>query len=128
MQRLYTMFPSGSPGAGLILLRIAVAIHLIGGTKECDITLMSFWMAAFFCSLAALLVLGILTPLIAGLSAMDEFICLLTGGWSLFPLTAIAVICAVALMLLGPGAYSVDARLFGRRIVVLPPARDVDHS
>jgi len=26
-------------------------------------------------------------------------------------------------LLLGPGAYSLDARLFGRRVVVLQPAR-----
>jgi hypothetical protein len=28
---------------------------------------------------------------------------------------------ALALALLGPGAYSVDSRRFGRRLVVLPP-------
>lgn len=29
---------------------------------------------------------------------------------------------AVAVTLLGPGAYSLDARLFGRREVIIPPA------
>ena len=28
---------------------------------------------------------------------------------------------AAALALLGPGAYSIDARVFGRRVIVLPP-------
>jgi hypothetical protein len=28
---------------------------------------------------------------------------------------------ALALALLGPGAYSLDSRRFGRRLVVLPP-------
>ena len=31
---------------------------------------------------------------------------------------------SAALALLGPGAYSVDARLFGRRLVVVPPRKD----
>ena len=30
---------------------------------------------------------------------------------------------AVALALLGPGAYSMDARIFGRRVIDLPPPR-----
>jgi hypothetical protein len=33
---------------------------------------------------------------------------------------------SAALALLGPGAYSVDARLFGRRVLVVPPRRDTD--
>jgi hypothetical protein len=28
---------------------------------------------------------------------------------------------AIALALLGPGAYSIDARIFGRRVIILPP-------
>jgi uncharacterized membrane protein YphA (DoxX/SURF4 family) len=31
------------------------------------------------------------------------------------------IVMAVALALLGPGAFSVDARLFGRREIVIPP-------
>jgi hypothetical protein len=33
---------------------------------------------------------------------------------------------AAALGLLGPGAYSIDARLFGRRVTVLPARSDPD--
>jgi uncharacterized membrane protein YphA (DoxX/SURF4 family) len=31
------------------------------------------------------------------------------------------IITAIALMLLGPGAFSLDGRLFGRREIVIPP-------
>jgi hypothetical protein len=35
-----------------------------------------------------------------------------------------AVLDATAMMFLGPGAYSLDARLFGRKRIVLPPRDD----
>ncbi|HTP34796.1 MAG TPA: hypothetical protein VMJ75_21615 [Candidatus Acidoferrales bacterium] len=45
---------------------------------------------------------------------------------SLFPSrvsTAFVAIVATALALLGPGTFSVDARLFGLREIIIPPAR-----
>lgn len=39
-------------------------------------------------------------------------------GWA--PETAVLALMAGALVLLGPGAYSGDARLFGRREVIIP--------
>lgn len=41
------------------------------------------------------------------------------GGWP--AAVYLASMCA-AIILLGPGAYSVDARLFGRREVYIPPS------
>ena len=35
----------------------------------------------------------------------------------------LAVIAAIAVFLLGPGAFSLDARLFGRREISIPPTR-----
>ncbi len=32
------------------------------------------------------------------------------------------MILAAVIALLGPGAYSLDARLFGRREIIIPPA------
>jgi hypothetical protein len=42
------------------------------------------------------------------------------GFTSLF-LASIVLVDALVLALLGPGAYSLDSYLFGRRMVVLPP-------
>ncbi len=39
-------------------------------------------------------------------------------------LAVLSAIAAVALFLLGPGALSLDARLFGRREISIPPDRD----
>jgi hypothetical protein len=38
------------------------------------------------------------------------------------PTTAFATVIAVALVCLGPGAFSLDARLFGRREIIIPKA------
>jgi uncharacterized membrane protein YphA (DoxX/SURF4 family) len=41
------------------------------------------------------------------------------SGFTAFDLAAMAL----ALILLGPGAFSVDARLFGRREIIIPEGR-----
>lgn len=71
-------------------------------------------------------VLGFLTPLAAGASALaGAAVWLWRPAWAAsFPdmpnFSTIAVM--VAILLLGPGAISLDAHLFGRRKIIIPPA------
>jgi uncharacterized membrane protein YphA (DoxX/SURF4 family) len=47
------------------------------------------------------------------------------SSWSMHDARLVAfgmIITAVALALLGPGAFSLDGRLFGRREIVIPPS------
>jgi uncharacterized membrane protein YphA (DoxX/SURF4 family) len=75
----------------------------------------------------ALLLLGFLTPIAAGIAA----VCLAAIGLSWLPspspdlfatgLTLFLMLAVtVAVSLLGPGAFSLDGHLFGRREIVLP--------
>jgi len=78
---------------------------------------------------AALLTVGFLTPFLSliacGFAVMNLVIAFHAGTY----FYAFAILDALALMLLGPGAYSIDARLFGRKVTVLPPRTDRDrHS
>lgn len=98
MQRLFSSFPDGPPGAGLLILRITVAAGMLLQTGSA--------MALF---VAAPLVAGFMTPAVAAVAAV---IALLYDA----PFVAAT---ALALALLGPGAFSVDARLFGRREIVI---------
>ena len=78
---------------------------------------------------AALLLIGFLTPLAGVVVALEA-----AGiGLSLLPACTrtlfdsyVSVVFAVAILLaivtLGPGAFSVDARLFGRREIIIPPS------
>jgi len=76
-----------------------------------------------------LLLAGLITPIAAGMVGLG----FLGAGFSLFPvpspnlfdarLTAIfAVIMTAAVVFLGPGAFSLDALLFGRREIIIPQA------
>lgn len=117
----------------LLLLRAAVGLSLAlqgiaglaGGNRGA-------W--TWTVSLAALatgvsLLIGFLTPVTGGLAALA----ILGGLLSLLPPAALDLpggapgtiylaVMAIAVLLLGPGAFSIDARLFGRREVVIPRA------
>jgi hypothetical protein len=118
MQRLFSMFPPGWPGLGLVLLRISVAAPMIldaCATPE----EMPGWALGALVLLSATLSVGFLTPMAALLALTVRVVG--PAGWGDEVATCMAILSALALALLGPGAYSIDAYRFGRRVVVLPP-------
>jgi hypothetical protein len=68
---------------------------------------------------ALALYLGLATPLAAVLTCLFQLAGLLAGDQPTVGIGA-SILNSAALALLGPGAYSMDARLFGRREIVLP--------
>ena len=121
LQKLYSAFPSGSPGLGLLLLRGFVALTLIiqvvsyVNSREPGATV---WIVAALAFIsAACLLIGFLTPVIAVITAVGA-IALITSD---FPFSnGSLIVLAAAIALLGPGAFSLDARLFGRREILIP--------
>lgn len=121
MQRLFSTFPEGWPGTGLVFLRAVTAIPLVqfaAGPLLRAVPLgATLQLLAAICS--ALLIVGLWTPIAGVVMALSE-LCLL-----LFPCTGASmrvVLAALgaALAMLGPGAWSVDARLFGRKRIRIP--------
>lgn len=118
MQRLFTMFPAGIPGIALILLRLSVTASLWQPILEGALAPSGLRFFAL-CFISVLLLIGLATPL-AGAMAI---IALMTGFEPSRLHAAISVgivihgVSALSLALIGPGAYSVDARLFGRRVL-----------
>jgi hypothetical protein len=120
--RLFSMFPTGAPGIALLLLRISLAAAVLDGGPSCLGLRPPNLVCLALASLSVLLCLGLLTPIVSMIAFSIElavFFLAGAGEWRFFVL-----VCAtgVALAMLGPGAYSVDAKLFGRHEVVFSPS------
>lgn len=120
MQRLFSMFPHGLPGVGLLLLRAAVALPLFDDMCSYWPSL-TLWIVCAYFLLMTGLVLGIATPVACMIALAVHSAAVESPHLAqnlLNPLTA------VSLALLGPGAFSFDAHLFGRRQIILPSDTD----
>lgn len=76
------------------------------------------WTAVGLALLALLMVAGALTPLACAVGALVEGSYLLYGHGMVVRCDVFALMVTGALGLLGPGAFSVDAKLFGRRRII----------
>jgi uncharacterized membrane protein YphA (DoxX/SURF4 family) len=111
-------------GLGLLLLRTAIGLVTAWQGVRLIATAEGAWLASSAgltaILMAAALIAGLLTPFAAALVAIGVA---LSAARDAAPMMVahdglaqgLMIIDAVSLMLLGPGAFSVDARLFGRR-------------
>jgi uncharacterized membrane protein YphA (DoxX/SURF4 family) len=127
VQRFFSSFPDGRFGAGLLLLRaiaslvgISLVVVRLIGTSPAALDMVTG--AVSIASCLAVLV-GLFTPASATILAV-------TVAWFWFPVHAdvlrlgvpaalMTIAVAVSISLLGPGAFSIDARLFGPREIVI---------
>ena len=126
MQRLYAMFPQGGPGIGLLLLRIAVAaMFALNVTYRFNFSSdVRSWVTGSLIALISIaLVAGFLTPILSIIAAVAAVVNLYSADLTISVVYTLRILTSAALFLLGPGAYSVDARLFGLRVTVVPPRR-----
>lgn len=108
---------------GLLLLRAAVATGLPAQGLWASEALSPVTLAAW--TIGAMLLLGLFTPwACVSYCAMAIVALSQAGSTDLTLLLVLTGLCAVALALLGPGAYSIDAWMFGRRELRLPGERD----
>ncbi len=126
MQRLFSMFPGGRPGWALVVLRLAVMGSLWLDTTGHFAVPSAAVVRVALGALSILLFLGLLTPFASVGSAVPNLTVAASSGVNGLGAPWLYVLMSVVLMLLGPGAYSMDARCFGRRIVVDYPGRSGD--
>lgn len=125
MQRLLGTFPNRSAGLALLILRLAAAAALILNTQPCpgvetEVLLVISRIAALA------IIVGWYTPL-AAVAAMVDSLCTF---WICRELrvdslgtNVLMIGTLIAIGLLGAGAYSVDATLYGRRRLVVASPR-----
>ena len=130
--RLFFAFPGGLPGIALLLLRavFGIALLLEGGFyfEEAHTAPVAPLVGLAALIFGGMLVFGFLTPIIGAVVALGMF------GVALSVLPACtpslfdsrtALIFAVTMLFsligLGPGRFSLDARVFGRREIIIPP-------
>lgn len=116
IQRAFSSFPDSWPGAGLLLFRIATGVPLlVNGPwalfpgKE---SVGALYRITDLSS-GSLILVGLWTPVAAVAQALLQGAVAVAGHDSL--LHASAAFLGLSLALLGPGAWSVDARLYGRK-------------
>jgi hypothetical protein len=120
VQRLYSMFPAGAAGCGLLLLRLCAAGMLLRNVTRFPTVPPRVWETAVLLVLAGALCLGVVTPLICAASALVQALILLRAGDRDLFQFAFSFCVAIALFLLGPGAFSIDSHLFGRKLIPPP--------
>ena len=125
MHHLFSSFPNGLQGKGLLLLRLTLAAGLFAEAarvfREPDSPLTLLAVADIPSGI--LLLIGLGTPVVAILTSVLQVVMLL---WTRGPLEIhlLRICLGLCLAALGPGAWSIDARLFGRRRIEIKNIRN----
>lgn len=117
LQRLFSTFANGLPGAGLMLQRFVISAVLMFGAvahlhaaSQVESTVPQI----MDMGMAILLLAGLWTPVVGALISGRELWIAFSGGGDPWMAIVLASFGAT-LAMIGPGAWSFDARLFGRR-------------
>jgi len=122
LQRLFWSFASGWPGIGLLIQRItAGSVLFYCAIASLNKTSQPALIAAAMIGAAAgiLLLVGFWTPIAGGLIAVLEVWMAVSNRAN--PVISIMLATfGFSLAAIGPGAWSIDARLFGRKHIDAP--------
>jgi uncharacterized membrane protein YphA (DoxX/SURF4 family) len=131
---MFSTFPGRWPGAGLLLLRVACGTAFIVesaayfGEKR-GLAFLPAALGILMIMVGALLLIGFVTRLAALVGALIDLSTMMPGFSSpnidllqIRMTAALLAVIALALACLGPGAFSLDGRLFGHREIVIPPS------
>lgn len=117
LQRLFSTFADGWPGAGLLLQRLVTAVLLLywgaAHLKEPSQfpSILPYMVGA---GAGLLLLVGLWTPAVGAVIALAEVWIVFSGAGDPWKPIILATL-GTSLAMIGPGAWSIDAHLFGRK-------------
>lgn len=143
MQKYFSTFPDGRFGVGLLILRASAGVTtaLFGAVLMSRLGAPAVQLAhpgqlilnLLLITGGIFLILGFMTPFVsiimAGCQLIAEFISLTIaepvrsesfGSLAVLLLSFVTIV----LFFLGPGAYAIDARLYGRRRIFIPSRKN----
>jgi uncharacterized membrane protein YphA (DoxX/SURF4 family) len=122
LQRLFSTFPDSWPGRGLLLLRLGAGIPLVyfgiaglSGAVWEPVTVARDLVAA---AGGILLLAGLWTPIAGAVIAIDETWIAFSSHQGALWIHILLAVLSAGVAMLGPGAWSIDARLYGRKVFV----------
>jgi putative oxidoreductase len=126
VQRLFSTFANGWPGRGLLVLRLVTSLAVLhfAIVSQLEGPPLKIVIQQIIAVIAGVLILvGLWTPLAGALAMIVNLWIALTrysshSGDPSIPMLEAAL--GAALAMIGPGAWSIDARLFGRKHIDLP--------
>jgi uncharacterized membrane protein YphA (DoxX/SURF4 family) len=100
------------------MLRVSLAAAILDGGPDCPKPALAPLIGVALAAQSLLLCIGFMTPVVAVIACVFELMTLLSAAHGDIRFIVLSSLTAAAIALLGPGAYSLDARLFGRRVIV----------
>ena len=120
LRRSFSAFPDGSPGHGLLLLRLTLGLPLVyWGTADLAATRLTAIPDLAAAIAGILLISGLFTPVAAVIIALAHLWMAFSPAFANDSERSIRLFLAAgaaSVAMLGPGAWSVDARRFGRKV------------
>jgi len=116
VQRLFSNFANGWPGRGLLAKRMLITAILIYAAEARlrESNASAAVPELLGAALSIFILAGLGTPIAATLVGLIEVWVILSRGMHSWIPIVLAALSAI-LAMLGPGAWSIDARLFGRK-------------
>lgn len=122
LQRLFSTFPNGWPGRGLLVQRVVIATFLFcfgfSDFRKAQ-PFASIFPQVIAAGAAIFLLLGLWTPICGTVVTVVE-VWIAIARADTYGNSILLATLGATLAMIGPGAWSIDARLFGRKHFEIP--------